>query len=155
MKVAIQGMGEVPASVEFVLERERPDVTYILCSESQLKHVAFNAGYTGSNEQIIAEAAKRTGTKVVYERCDPFDPKSIMEAVRRIMGRVKERDTIVVNYASGSAAMRLILGLAGVSLSTQRPAKVIYAIRYRDGFTLTADHTKALKEIFEEFAKYL
>ena len=62
---------------------------------------------------------------------------------------------MIVNYASGSAAMRLILGLAGVSLSAQRPVKVIYAVRYRDGFTVTADHTKALKEIFDEFAKYL
>ena len=89
MKIAIQGLGEVPASVEFVLERERPDVTYILCSDSQLKHTAFNAGYTRPNKQAIAEAAKRTGTKVVYKRCDPFDPKSIMEAVRWVMRRVR------------------------------------------------------------------
>jgi len=155
MKVAIQGLGDVPASVEFVLERERPDVTYILCSDNQLKHVAFSAGYTRPNELVIAEVAKRAGTKVMYERCDPFDPRSITEAVRRILGRVKRRDEVIVNYASGSAAMRLILGLAGVSLLAQRPAKVVYAIKYRDGFEITADHTQALREIFEEFAKFL
>ncbi len=155
MKVAIQGLGDVPASVEFVLEKERPDITYILCSDNQLRHTAFAAGYTKSNEEVIKKAAKRSRTKVVYERCNIFDPKSIMEAVRGVMGQIKRGDTIIVNYASGSAAMRLILGLAGVSLLAQRPAKVIYAIKYRDGLAFTADHTKALKEIFEEFAKYL
>ena len=104
MKVAIQGLGEVAASVEFVLEREHPDIAYILCADGQLKHIAFRAGYARSNEQVIAGAAKRSGTKVVYERCDISDPRSIMDAVRKVMRQIKKGGTVVVNY--GAAPQR-------------------------------------------------
>jgi hypothetical protein len=33
VKVLIQGLGEVPATIEFALEKEKSDVTHIICSE--------------------------------------------------------------------------------------------------------------------------
>ena len=50
--------------------------------------------------------------------------------------------------------MRLIFGLAGFP-SRRRCQQKSYTQKYRDRLTLTDDHTKALKEIFEEFAKYM
>ncbi len=155
MKVAIQGLGENPVSIELVLKKERPDVTYIICSNDLLKHVAFNAGYTRPNEEFIKTVAKRTNTRVVFEKCDIFSPESVTNAIRRVMGRVRDEDVVVINYTSGTAVMRLLLGLLGVFTSMKRPTKILYAVKYRDGIGFTADHTKALKGIFEEFAKFL
>lgn len=53
MKVLVQGLGEVPATIELALEKERPDVTYVVCSEYQLKKIASAAGYTEPNESVI------------------------------------------------------------------------------------------------------
>lgn len=46
MRIASQGLGEVPTTILPVLEKEKPEISHILCSEYQLNHVAKEAGYT-------------------------------------------------------------------------------------------------------------
>ena len=64
MKVLIQGLGEVPATIEFALEKEKPDVTYIICSDYQKKNVASAGGYTEPSSIVVEKKAKETNTKV-------------------------------------------------------------------------------------------
>ena len=85
MKVAIQGLGEVPTTIELVLEKEKPDVTYILTSDFQLKYVAAHAGYKKANEVVIKKIGEKTGTKIVFKECDCFNPRSIAETITEIL----------------------------------------------------------------------
>lgn len=39
MKIAIQGLGEVPNPVKLVLEEEKPDKSYVIASDYQLDYV--------------------------------------------------------------------------------------------------------------------
>jgi hypothetical protein len=150
MKVAIQGLGEVPTPVLLVLERERPEVTHVICSEYQLKHVAEAAGYTGSNEEVIKGKAKELGIEVVFHTCDVFNPSAVGDVLGRILEKLdSERDELVVNYTAGSAVVRLLLGTVGVVLSSITKAKVVYAVKYPGGLELSEDHTAVLKDIFK------
>lgn len=63
----IQGLGEVPSTIEFALEKEKPDVIYILCSEFQAKSVASAAGYKEPNEAVIKKAAEKVNAKVIFK----------------------------------------------------------------------------------------
>ena len=149
MKVAIQGLGEVPATIELVLEREKPDVTYILTSDFQLKYVASHAGYKDANEAIIKRAGEKTGTKVVFKECDCFDPKSITKAIAEILQEIEvERDEIIINYTGGTAVVRLLLGATGFMLSGFANVRLVYAIRYPKGPSITSDQTDVIKEVF-------
>jgi hypothetical protein len=149
MKVAIQGLGEVPATIELVLEREKPDVTYILTSDFQLKYIASHAGYKEANEAVITEAGKRTGTKVVFKECDCFDPKSVTDAIAKVLQEIEiERDEIIINYTGGTAVVRLLLGSTGFMLSGFANVRLVYAIRYPKGPKITSDQTEVIKEVF-------
>jgi len=150
MKVAIQGLGEVPTTVILVFEREKPDVSYVICSEYQLKHVAKDLNYVKSNEQVIREAAEKAGVEIVFKTCDVFDPSAVGECLGDILNKLNPKeDEVIVNYTGGTAVVRLILGTLGVVLSTVMKSKVIYAIKYPRGVDVSADHTEALKDIFE------
>ncbi len=85
MKIAVQGLGEIPTTIKLVLEKEKPDVTYILCSDYQLGYIASHAGYTEPNETVIKAAAEEIGAKLIFKKCDVFDPKSICEAIGQIL----------------------------------------------------------------------
>jgi len=151
MKIAIQGLGEIPTTVELVIEREMPDVSYIICSDYQLKYIAKRAGYGKPNEQVIKESVRKGKTKVVFEKCNVFDPASVWEAIANILkGIDPKNDEVIVNYTGGSAVVRLLLGTLGVMLLTMMKGRILYAIRYPKGVELTTNHTEELKDIFRK-----
>lgn len=148
MKVLVQGLGEIPATIELALKREKPEVTYIICSDYQLKHIARTGGYSKPNVEVIREAAQKVGAKVVFQRCDVFEPASISKALRKVLRQIDPyRDEVVINYAGGSAPVKLFLGVAGVELAriTTR-TKILYAIRYPKGMKIAVDQTEKLQQ---------
>lgn len=151
MKVAIQGLGEVPTTIELVLKKEKPDVTYIICSDYQLKYVASDAGYKEPNKEVIERAAKKTKTEVKFQKCNVFKPKSVSGTIRQILGQIDhDEDEVVINYTGGSALVRVLLGATGVVLSSIMDARLVYAIKYPKGLTLQENHTKMLRDIFPD-----
>jgi len=151
MKVAIQGLGEIPTTVELVLTREMPDVSYIICSDYQLKYIAKRAGYGEPNEQVIKAAVKKDKTKVIFLKCDVFDPSSVWDTIAKVLREINlKKDEVIVNYTGGSAVVKLLLGTLGVMLLTMMKGKILYAIRYPGGVELTSNHTDILKEIFRK-----
>jgi hypothetical protein len=154
MKVLIQGLGEVPATIQFALEKEKPDITYVICSEYQLKATATSAGYTEPNEVVIKKAAEKVGAKVVFQLCDNFDPKSISNAIGEVIKKVTPQDEIVINYTGGAAGVKLLLGATAVILSKILPIRIIYALKYHDGIELFKDQTEELREIFKQLYEF-
>jgi hypothetical protein len=150
LKVALQGLGEVPTPAKLTLEREKPDVMYVICSDYQLKLVASTAGFKESNESVIRKAAKKVKVKLVFKRCDTFDPRAVGVAIGEVLKNVEKDDSIVVNYTGGTAVVKLLLGAVGVALTMFMKTKIIYSIDYPGGIKVAADHTKALKDIFRE-----
>lgn len=155
MKVLIQGLGEVPATIELALEEEKPDTTHIICSEYQASYVARKAGYKRSNKTVIEKAAKKANAKLVFHICDTFDPKSVSETFGEIVAEIGAGDNIVINYTGGTALVRLLLGAMGIYLSGAFPAKVVYSVRYRKGIKKFADQTEELKGIFKQLQNFL
>jgi len=150
MKIAVQGLGTVPTTVIVVLEREKPDVSYVICSDYQLKHVAKDAGFKKSNEEVIKEKAEKLGCQVEFKVCDVFDPTAVGEVLGEILGGLDpKKDELVVNYTGGTAVVRLLLGTMGVVISNIMKGRVVYAIKYPGGLDVSRDHTEALKSIFE------
>jgi hypothetical protein len=148
MKVAIQGLGEVPATVELVLKREKPDLTYIVCSDFQLKHIAAQAGYNKTNERVLKDVAKKMGTKVIFCKCDVFNPKFVSKIIRQILQKIDiKKDEIIVNYTGGSSVVRLLLGTIGIMLAGFARVKLIYAIQYPKGIKIETNQTEVLKEV--------
>jgi hypothetical protein len=148
MKVAIQGLGEVPTTVLLVLRREKPDVTHVICSDYQLKFVAKRAGFEQTNEEVIKKAAKNFRTRVVFHRCDVFDPSTVGNILWNILDKLDpQKDEVIINYTGGSAVVRLLLGTLGMMVSAIMNVKIVYAVKYRKGIEISRDHTKALSEI--------
>ncbi len=150
MKVLIQSLGEVPATIELALEKEKPDVTYIICSDYQMKNVASSAGYKKSNEEVIKNAAEKTGTKVVFQVCDTLEPKSISKAIGEVIKQIKPEDQVTINYTGGSAGVKLLLGATAVVLSRILPIRIIYSVRYKKGIEVFKVQTDELREIFKQ-----
>jgi len=150
VKVLIQSLGEVPATIELALEKEKPDITYIICSDYQMKNVASSAGYKKSNEEIIKNAAGKTGTKVVFQICDTLEPKSISKAIGDVIKQIKPEDQVTINYTGGSAGVKLLLGATAVVLSRILPIRIIYSVRYRKGIEVFKVQTDELREIFKQ-----
>lgn len=150
MKVLIQSLGEVPATIEFALEKEKPDITYIICSDYQLKKVASAAKYKRSNEAVIKKVAKKTGTKVVFQVCNTLEPKSISKAIGEVIKQIKPKDKVTINYTGGSAGVKLLLGATAVVLSRILPIRIIYSVRYKKGIEVFKDQTEDLREIFKQ-----
>lgn len=123
---------------------------YLICSDYQLKLVASKAGYKESNESVIRKAAEKVKAKLVFKKCDTFDPRAVGVAMGEILKGIKKEDYIIVNYTSGSAVVRLLLGAIGVALTMFMKTKIIYAIDYPGGIKVAANHTEALKDIFRE-----
>jgi homoserine dehydrogenase len=150
MKVAIQGLGEVPTTLVYILERERPEVSHVVCSDYQLKFVCKAAGYDKHNEEIIKEAGEKLGIKIIFHLCDVFNPSAVGEELGKILDEVDpKRDELIINYTGGSAIVKLLLGVVGVVLSTVMKARVVYAIKYPEGIELSENHTDVLKDIFK------
>ncbi len=143
-KITIQGLGEDPTAVKVVLEKERPELTYILCSDFQLESIAKGAGYGEPNQAVIGKAAGETNTKVVFKKCNVFDPKSVGEAMGEVIREIKSGDEVSINYSEGTATVKLVLGAAAVGLSKYMDIRILYA----DAAALL-DHTKALKNLFK------
>jgi len=150
VKVLIQSLGEVPATIELALEKEKPDLTYIICSDYQMKNVASSAGYKRSNEEVIKKAAEKTGTKVVFQICDTLEPKSISKAIGDVIKQIKPDDQVTINYTGGSAGVKLLLGATAVVLSRILPIRIIYSVRYRKGIEVFKVQTDELREIFKQ-----
>jgi len=150
VKVLIQSLGEVPATIELALEKEKPDITYIICSDYQMKNVASSAGYKKSNEEVIKNAAEKTGTKVVFQICDTLEPKSISKAIGDVIKKIKPEDQVTINYTGGSAGVKLLLGATAVVLSRILPIRIIYSVRYRKGIEVFKVQTDELREIFKQ-----
>ena len=154
MKILIQGLGEVPTTIEFALEKEKPDTTYILCSEYQMQIVASHAGYNETNEVAIKKAAAKTNTKVLFQKCDVFNPKSVGDAIAGIIKQLNPMDEIVINYTGGAASVKLLLGATAVVMSRFLPIRIIYALRYKGGIEKYEDQTDVLKEIFKQLYEF-
>jgi len=150
VKVLIQSLGEVPATIELALEKEKPDITYIICSDYQMKNVASSAGYKKSNEEVIKNAAEKTGTKVIFQICDTLEPKSISKAIGDVIKQIKPEDQVTINYTGGSAGVKLLLGATAVVLSRILPIRIIYSVRYRKGIEVFKVQTDELREIFKQ-----
>jgi len=150
VKVLIQSLGEVPATIELALEKEKPDITYIISSDYQLKDVASKHGYKKSNEEIIKKAAEKTHTKVVFQICDTLDPKSISEAIGKVIKQIKPDDDVTINYTGGTAGVKLLLGATAVVLSKILPLRIIYSVRYKKGIEVFKVQTDELREIFKQ-----
>jgi CRISPR/Cas system-associated protein Csx1 len=143
-KIAIQGLGEDPTTVKVVLERENPDLTYILCSDFLLENVAKDAGYDEPNEAVVKKIAEKTGAKVVLKKCNVFDPKSVAEAMGEIIREVKPDDEVSINYSEGTATVKLVLGATAVVLLKSMKIRILYA----DAAGII-DHTDSLKGLFK------
>jgi hypothetical protein len=154
LKVLIQSLGEVPATIELALEKEKPDITYVICSNFQLKKVASAAKYKKSNEIVIKKAAKKVGAKLVFQTCDTLEPKSVSEAIGKVIKQVKPEDKVTINYTGGTASVKLLLGATAVVLSKIMPIRIIYAVRYKGGIEVFKDQTKELKEIFRQIYEF-
>ncbi len=148
MKVLIQGLGQVPATIEHALKKEKPKITHVICSDYQLNHIARTSGYSKPNKKVIEEAARKVGAKVVFRRCNVFDPASINKALREVLEEIDPyEDEVVINYAGGSAPVRLFLGVLGVELAkVTTKTKILYAIRYPKGVKIAANQTEKLQE---------
>jgi len=144
-KIAISGLDENPTAEKVVLEKVKPELAYILCSDYLLEYVAKDAGYTEPNQAVIEKTAKSTGTKVEFKKCNVFDPKSVGEMMGGILRELKPEDEVSINYSEGSATVKLVLGATAVGLSKYMPS---IQILYADAAALL-DHTKALKELFK------
>ena len=110
--------------------------------------VASQAGYTKKNKDVVEKAAKKTNTKVVFQKCNVFEPKSVGEAIGEIIKRIKPGDDIVINHTGGAANVKLLLGVSAVVLSKFLPIRIIYALKYKGGLEKYVDQTKELNEIF-------
>lgn len=154
MKILIQGLGEVPIPVELALKKEKPDVTYILCSKYQMKNVAKSAGYKKPSSAVIEGTAKKTGTKVVFQLCDIFSPQSVSDAIGQVIKQVKPNDEVVINYTGGAASVKLLLGATAVVLSRFLPIRIIYTLRLDDGREVVRDQTEELQEIFKQLYEF-
>ncbi len=147
MKILIQGLGEVPIPIEVAMRKEKPDETYIICSDYQLRYV--HPRYTKSNWDVLNDLARETKTKLVFKRCDVFDPKAVRDCLFDILRRVDIRnDEVIFNYTSGSAPVRLFLGVLGVQLSKyNKKSKILYTISYpEEGVEVSTDHAEKLRE---------
>lgn len=148
MKILVQGLGEVPSTIEFALQKERPEITYVLCSEYQMQIVASHAGYTETNEAVVRKAAEAVGAKIVFQTCDIFDPRSVGAAIGNVLREFKPGDEIVINYTGGAASVKLLLGATAAVLSRFLPIRIVYALRYKGGIERFEDQTEVLKEVF-------
>lgn len=155
MKVLIQGLGEVPATVEFAIERERPDVTYIVCSKYQRTHIPRKHGYSSSNEIIIKKKAKKVRAKVQFQECDTFDPRAVSESLAEIMKQLGPEDELIINYTGGTAVVRLLLGAMAIALLDTFPTKIVYSVRYKGGVEKFDDQTEELQGIFKQLREFL
>lgn len=144
----------MPATIELALEKEKPDITYIICSDFQLKKVASAAKYKRSNESVIKKAAKKSGAKVVFQKCNTLEPKSIGEAIGKVIKQIKPEDEVTINYTGGTAGVKLLLGATAVALSRILPIRVIYAVKYKKGIEVFKDQTKELREIFKQIYEF-
>jgi len=154
LKVLIQGLGEVPATIEFALEKEKPDATYIICSDYQKKNVASAGGYTEPSGVVVEKKAKETNTKVIWQICDIFDVRSVGEAVANVFKEIKPEDEVIINYTGGAASVKLLLGASAVVLSRIMPIRIIYALRYKGGTEVYKDQTEELKQIFKQLYEF-
>ena len=143
-KIVIQGLDEDPTAEKVVLDKKKPEVAYILCSDHLLENVAKDAGYNEPNQAVIEKAAKKHRTKIIFKKCNVFDPKSVGGAVGEIVREVKPEDEVYINYSEGTATVKLVLGAAAVGLSKYLNIRILYA----DAAALL-DHTKALKDLFK------
>jgi len=147
MKVLIQGLGEVPIPITLSLRKLKPDIAYILCSEYQLNYV--HPKFEKPNRDVIAEAARKLRINLVFKRCNVFNPKSIRDCLVDILKchNVFE-DELMFNYTSGSAPVRLFLGVLGVQLSHYtKKSHVYYTIHYnKEKVKIVKDHGGPLRE---------
>jgi hypothetical protein len=145
MKVLIQGLDETPVPIELALKKEKPNVAYVICSEYRLRYT--HPDYTKSNWDLLTEAARRANTKLVFKRCDVFDPKSVRDCLLDVLRKVDpSKDELVFNYASGSAPVRLFLGVLGVQFSKfNKNARILISCE-KEGVEMVDDHTTKLNE---------
>lgn len=154
MKILVQGLGEIPATVEFALEKEKPDVTYVLCNEYLMNHVPSSGEYKELSKAVVERAAAKTNTKLIWQLCDIFDIKSVGEAIAKVFKEIKPTDEIIINYTGGAASVKLLLGASAVVLSRIMPIRIIYSLRYKDGTEIFKDQTEDLKTIFKQLYEF-
>jgi hypothetical protein len=66
-KIVVQGLDEDPTAEKVVLDKEAPEVAYILCSDHLLEHIAKEAGYDEPNQAVLEKVAEKTNTKIVFK----------------------------------------------------------------------------------------
>lgn len=155
-KVAIQGVGDHPAPVILLLEKEELDLSYVITSVYSYNHVDEEGGFDKSNGEVIKEVAEETGTEVEFMRCDTFDPEEIGKQIGIILEELDPDDEVLINYTAGSATIKLILGATAVAISRfMENLRLVYAIRYPDGREKYLDQTDSLGKIFTQLNQAL
>lgn len=154
--IAIQGLGEHPAPLLLLLEREKPDISYVITSEYSFDRVDEEGGFEKPSGEVIEEKAEEVGTEVVFKKCDVFEPGEIGEAIGEILSEVGPEDRVTINYTAGSATIKLILGASAVALSKiLENLKIVYAIKYPDGEEKYLDQTEELKGLFDSLTRII
>lgn len=152
-RVLITGIGEHPISATHAIRSEEPTDVHIVCSEWQRTNVAEDSGYDKNNEQVILDAIMEVGGMGNFHDCDVFDPEDVWDTIISILEENMDDDgnPIVINYASGSAITRIMLGAIGAVASSFADIKLLYAIDYEEeGVEMTLDHTEKFQNLFEE-----
>ena len=147
MRVLIQGLGEVPIPVLLSIRQLQPDVASIVCYEYQLNYV--HPSFEKKNRDLIVEEARKTRTRVIFKQCDVFNPKSIRDCLLELLKAVDIFEhEVIFNYTSGSAPVRLFLGVLGVQFSRYSDrCRVMYSIKYpRQKLEIMRNHGEALCE---------
>jgi hypothetical protein len=147
MRILIQGLGEVPIPVLLSIRRFKPDVAYVLCSEYQLNYV--HPPFKKKNRDLVVEEARKVRTRVIFKQCDVFDPKSIRNCLLELLRSIDIfEQEVIFNYTSGSAPVRLFLGVLGVQFAKYSGrCKVVYTIRYPEQkLEIVKNHREMLRE---------
>ncbi|MDI6884599.1 MAG: hypothetical protein QMD00_05710 [Hadesarchaea archaeon] len=154
MKIAILTLGLHPRPLERIMLTQRPKECHVVASEEGLRYTAKEHGYTKPNSTVLREAARRARTKLRVYKCDPFEPKSIGDALGKILERIKIDDEVTINYSGGTQAMSLVLGSVAIVLTRIMPVRVLYSTRFPGGKEKIYDHTQALKELFRRLYEF-
>jgi hypothetical protein len=150
MKVVILTLGFHPRPLEHILLSQKQDECHLIASDNGLKYIASEHGYTERNSVVLESVAKRVGCKLHIYRCDPFNPKSIGDALSKILKKIDLDDDVTINYSGGTQAMSFVLVSVAVILSRIMPVRVLYSTRAPGGKEKIYDHTKVVKALFRK-----
>lgn len=149
-KVAILTLGFHPRPLEHIIAVKKPNICYVVSSDSGLKYIANEHGYTKPNMAVIKDAAKKARCKAEVYICDPFDPESIGDSIGKVLELLKPNDQVMINYSGGTQAMSLVMGSVAIVLSRIMKIQILYSTKAPGGKEILLDHSEKLRELFHK-----